>query len=207
MKKNHLLSLLMNFLAHIYLSGDNEQRVVGNFIGDFVKGKQWQEYPKEIQEGILLHRFIDNFTDTHPVVLQSIARIKPIVGRFAGIVADVFYDYCLAQNFGKLSEVALPTFAQNSYDILTKHHDILPTRVQELLPYMRQEDWLTHYGSLYGITKALQGLTRRLKYVQDLTKTITLLENNYQDFENDFQLFFPDIQKAVKEKIIELLSY
>lgn len=190
----------MNFLAHIFLSGTDELRIVGNFIGDFVKGNQWREYPEKIQEGILLHRFIDGYTDTHPIVLQSIARLKPVVGRFSGIVVDVFYDYCLAQNFDAFSPTPLPAFAQNSYQILENHYEILPTKVQEFLPYMRKEDWLTHYATVYGITKALQGLTKRLKNILDLTLALPLLETHYTVFEAEFLEFFSQIQAKIAEK-------
>ena len=191
----------MNYLAHIFLSGDDAARITGNFMGDFVKGKQWREYPEGIQQGILLHRRIDEYTDAHPLVHQSMARIRPILGRFSGIVVDVFYDYCLAQHFADFTEVPLAQFAQNSYRILEEHYALLPEKVQELLPYMRREDWLTHYAHLHGITRALQGVSRRLKNVIDLTLALPTFEAHYKDFEQDFLAFFPQIQEAVKEWI------
>lgn len=186
----------MNYLAHIFLSGENTERLVGNFIGDFVKGQQWRNFPENVQKGILLHRFIDKYTDTHPVVLESIVKLRPAIGRFSGIVVDVFYDYFLAKNFQSYTSVSLPTFAQNSYQILQQNYEILPEKVQQLLPYMQKEDWLTHYGSTYGISKALQGLTRRLKHIIDLTEALPLLEDQELAFEQDFLLFFPELQKA-----------
>jgi len=189
--------IFMNYLAHIFLSGEEEERIVGNFIGDFIKGQQWRNYPQKMQEGILLHRHIDQFTDTHLQVRQSIERLRPSVGRFAGIVTDVFYDYCLAQNFGLFSDTALPAFAQKSYQILETHQAILPEKVQVILPHMRKEDWLTHYATIYGITKALQGLTKRLNNIVDLTKAIEVLENQYPAFEQDFLNFFPQVQHTV----------
>ena len=61
----------MNFLAHIYLSGDNEMIAIGNFIADGIRGKQYKKFQKDIKTGILLHRQIDTFTDAHPIVRQS----------------------------------------------------------------------------------------------------------------------------------------
>ena len=57
----------MNFLAHLYLSGDDEEQIVGNFIADHVKGKAIESYSDGIRAGIMLHREIDVFTDSHPV--------------------------------------------------------------------------------------------------------------------------------------------
>ena len=50
----------MNFLAHIYLSGENENIKIGNFIADAVKGKSTkniqQRYNKEFYYiEILIH--------------------------------------------------------------------------------------------------------------------------------------------------------
>lgn len=34
----------MNFLAHIYLSGNDEMVQIGNFIADGIKGKRYETY-------------------------------------------------------------------------------------------------------------------------------------------------------------------
>ena len=86
----------MNYLAHILLSGNDRRLQVGNFIGDFVKGTEYEQYPKRIKEGILLHRAIDSFTDNHPVFLETVDMLLPDFGRYSGIMADMFYDYLLA---------------------------------------------------------------------------------------------------------------
>ena len=61
----------MNFLAHIYLSGDNDLLKIGNFMADSIRGNSYENYPDEIKKGILLHRSIDSFTDMHPVYRKS----------------------------------------------------------------------------------------------------------------------------------------
>ena len=66
--------------------------MVGSFLGDFVRGKQYQTFDPEIGRGILLHREIDRFTDAHPVFRQSKRRLVPQQGHYAGVVVDVFYD-------------------------------------------------------------------------------------------------------------------
>ena len=61
----------MNYLAHAYLSFGMPAITVGNLISDFVKGKQKFTYPAAIQQGIVLHRAIDTFTDTHAVTRKA----------------------------------------------------------------------------------------------------------------------------------------
>jgi acyl carrier protein phosphodiesterase len=66
----------MNFLAHIYLSGSEHEILIGNFIADSIRGKQFDAYQNSIQQGILLHREIDEYTDSHPVVLECVEKLS-----------------------------------------------------------------------------------------------------------------------------------
>ena len=68
-------------------------------MGDFVKGSDYENYPIEIKNGILLHRQIDSFTDAHPIVLKSKKRLHTHYGHYSGIVVDIFYDHFLAKNW------------------------------------------------------------------------------------------------------------
>ena len=89
----------MNFLAHIYLSGDSRELLIGNFIGDYVKGKDYEKYPPAIQDGILLHRKIDWFTDDHSITKKAKKLVRGQYGLYAGIVIDIFYDHYLSANW------------------------------------------------------------------------------------------------------------
>jgi acyl carrier protein phosphodiesterase len=91
----------MNFLAHLYLSGDDKDVMLGNLIADSVKGKDYLAYRPGIQEGILLHRKIDHFTDEHPVVERSKHLLRPKYHKFAGVVTDMFYDPTTGRNIRK----------------------------------------------------------------------------------------------------------
>ena len=94
----------MNFLAHIYLSGEDEGITIGNFIADGIKGKKYLSYPASIQKGILLHRGIDSFTDSHPTVRQSTARLHENYGHYSGVIVDILYDHFLAKNWEEYHE-------------------------------------------------------------------------------------------------------
>src|SRR5262245_55794329 len=131
----------MNFLAHIYLSGDDENIMVGNFIADFVKGKKKDEYPEKIRHGIELHRFIDSFTDHHPVVLNSIRSIQDHQGKYSAVVVDIFYDHFLAAAFSQYSQVPLKEFSLQTYRVLQRHWDVLPEGVHIFLPFMIERNW------------------------------------------------------------------
>src|SRR5690554_6869802 len=119
----------MNFLAHIYLSGNDEEVILGNFIADGIKGKTYENYPKGIQTGILLHRGIDTFTDAHPIVRQSTKRLHKNFGHFSGVIVDVFYDHFLAKNWKTYSNEPLEEYVQRFYGLLQRHYDSLPKRI------------------------------------------------------------------------------
>jgi len=184
----------MNFLAHLYLSGNDPKLMVGNFIGDFVKGRNLlQQFESPIASGIELHRAIDAFTDTHPVVSQSKNRLRPAYRHYAPVIVDVFYDYYLAKNWEQYHALLLPEFAQQVYAIMQQHHEILPERVQHMLPYMIKGNWLVNYSRVEGIQRALTGISRRTTHVSRMEESINELRKYHDEFEGEFQTFFPDL--------------
>ena len=155
----------MNFLAHLYLSGNHPKIMVGNFIGDFVKGKNiLARFEPEIAKGIELHRAIDYYTDLHPTVRLSKNRLRPKYRHYSGVIVDIFYDHFLARNWEKYSVVKLSDFAEQAYQLMNENESILPAEVIQILPYMVRGNWLVNYAKLDGIEKALSGMSRRTAY-------------------------------------------
>ena len=190
----------MNFLAHLYLSGDQPKIMVGNFIADFVKGRNVRErYEPPIALGIELHREIDFFTDQHPVVAQSKNRLRAKYRHYSAVIVDVFYDHFLANQWDKFHEQLLPDFADQAYDTLTNHLSISPEGVKFMLPYMIKGNWLVNYARLEGIHRALTGMSRRTPYESKMDEAIVDLKNHYLEFENEFHQFFPDLKSFAIE--------
>ena len=154
----------MNYLAHIYLSGDQDLLKIGNFIADSVRGKKYLDYPLEIQQGILLHRQIDTYTDSHDVVKQSKRKLYENYGHYAGVIVDILYDHFLAKNWGKFYNIPLTTYSTNFYELLQNNYSILPSRVQNLLPVMIRQNWLVSYTTIEGISGILKGMDNRTSY-------------------------------------------
>lgn len=185
----------MNFLAHLSLSGDNPRLMVGNFIGDFVKGrKPLEAFDADIVRGIGLHRAIDSFTDTHAVVLQSKRRLQPVYRHYAGVIVDVFYDHYLARDWRVYNEGKLADFARDCYTTLESYYPILPARVQEMLPYMKGGNWLVHYAEIEGINQSLKGMSRRTKYASGMEHAVGALQTHYAEFGLEFAAFYPELQ-------------
>ena len=172
----------MNFLAHLYLSGDDEEVLVGNFIGDFVKGAQMNQYSPQIQKGIRLHRSIDHFTDTHDVVLESKIRLREKFRHFAPVIVDVYYDHFLAKNWSKFSSIPLKQYTENFYQLMKKYVGIIPKSVTNMLNYMSRDNWLFNYQSIEGIDHALTGMSRRTKYENKMDEASDALKEHYDEF-------------------------
>jgi acyl carrier protein phosphodiesterase len=183
----------MNFLAHSYLSGNSEHLLIGNFIADAVKGSTINNFSDKIKEGILLHRSIDTFTDTHPIVQKSKERLYPSYHKYAGVLVDIFYDHFLAKNWHQHSAIQLKLFTANVYRVMLDNFKQLPPRSQELLPYMIKYDWLTNYAKLEGIQNVLNGMSKRTSFVSNMEKAVADLEKNYDLFEAEFNSFFPQL--------------
>ena len=201
----------MNFLAHIYLSGDNDLITIGNFIADGIKGKNYTKYPKDVQTGILLHREIDTYTDAHNTVRQSTKRLHDKYGHYSGVIVDILYDHFLAKNWAKYSPTPLDVYVQQFYDSLETHYIILPHRIKKMIPFMLTDNWLLSYASIDGISRVLDGMNRRTKNRSGMDRAVTELELFYTQFEKEFSDFFNDLiifsNKKLKELTIKNNSY
>ncbi len=183
----------MNYLAHLFLADQTDDSLIGNLLGDFVKGRPGEHYSDEIIAGILFHRKIDAFADAHPTTRTSRGRIGPLMSRFSGIIIDVCYDHFLARHWNRYSDQSLTAFIQHAYDVLQKKRPILPQRLQRILPYMISEDWLGRYIEIKSVGVTLDRITRRLTRGEQFKGAIVEVEKNYKDLESDFLNFFPDL--------------
>ncbi|GAA4829243.1 ACP phosphodiesterase [Algivirga pacifica] len=189
----------MNFLAHIYLSRHDEEEMVGNFLGDFVKGRNLDHYPPKLSAGIRLHRLIDVFTDTHPIFEESKQLLKPYFKRYTPVVIDMFYDHFLAANWSDYCEESLEQESLHFYDTMEKFDAYLPERVKYILPYMKADNWLLSYATVEGIGQALQGINRRTGGKAGIGEAIVQLTAHYEELKEHFQRFFPLLQEYVQE--------
>ena len=194
----------MNYLAHIYLSGTNDLLKIGNFMADSIKGNTYKLFDDEITKGILLHRHIDSFTDTHPIYRKSKHRLHEKYGHYSGVIMDILYDHFLAKNWTSYSDESLEDYAANFYNLLQNNEAILTEKIKSIIPYMIEQNWLLSYASLTGIEKILYQMDYRTKHRVHMQEAMVELEAFYLEFEKEFFLFFDELIKSCKEKIIAL---
>jgi acyl carrier protein phosphodiesterase len=194
----------VNFLAHIYLSGDDEGIILGNFMADSIKGKKYLKYPLGIQKGILLHRAIDSYTDAHPLVRKSTRRLRKNYRHYSGVIVDILYDHFLAKNWNHYHERHLEDFVNDFYALLRTNYEILPTRVKRMMPYMIADNWLVSYASIEGISTILSQMNVRTMNKSRMNFAVIELEEYYSEFEEEFTNFFADLIAYSKNKLKEL---
>lgn len=183
----------MNFLAHLYLSGDNRDIIIGNFIADHVKGNKIASFSPAIRAGISLHRSIDQFTDSHPVVRESVERIRAEFRKYAGVVVDMYFDHFLSAGWADWSTEPLQDFTARMYAIINASEGILPPRTKHMIPYMTNHDWLGSYGNFDGLNRALSGMARRTPFYSNMETASETLRIDYAFYQDSFNRFFPEL--------------
>lgn len=194
----------MNFLAHVYLSDGIPKRQIGNFIADAIKGDQYKVYENEMRYGILLHRKIDSFTDSHPVFRQSVRRLFDKFRHYSPVIVDMFFDHFLAKHWSKFHDEPLERFVSQFYDSLTKHQTQLPARTLRMLPYLLAENWLCQYQEVAGLKTILTQMDRRTNDKSMMRFATDALLAEYDDYQTDFFNFMPEIQMHVDKSILEI---
>jgi acyl carrier protein phosphodiesterase len=194
----------MNFLAHIYLSGDNDFIKIGNFMADGIRGTDYLKFPNDIKKGILLHRQIDTFTDAHLIYRKSKHRLHEKYGHYSGVIMDILYDHFLAKNWKKYSSEKLENYASNFYKSLFDNEKILTERTKNMLPYMYDKNWLVSYATIAGIEMILFQMDFRTKHRANMQEAIVELKQFYNEFESEFVVFFKDLITFSNKKLLEL---
>ena len=198
--------LKMNFLAHAYLSFGQEEILVGNMISDFVKGKAQYSFAPGIRNGIILHRRIDDFTDSHNTIKEAKEYFRSSYRLYSGPIIDIVLDHYLANDVACFKEGELKKFTQGVYKVLNKYLAQLPLRFTHAFSYMQTEDWLFNYQYKEGIVKGIKGLVRRAQFLEDSTMAIELFYKHYSSLKECYFLFFEDVKVYAKEQLSLLNS-
>ena len=182
------------------MSGESEEIILGNFIGDYVKGQQFLNYPDNVAKGIVLHRHIDSFTDSHPVIIECIVKLRPAFGKYAGIVIDIFLDHFLAVNWRSYSFEKLSAFTKRFHAVILANFFQLPSPVKLFVPFLIQHKRLQSYESFEGVEKTLRIMARHTSLPAETEFALQILEEEYLFFNDAFNTFFPQIIDFIEQK-------
>lgn len=170
-------------------------------MADGIRGKNFDYLPLNVQKGIILHRFIDTFTDAHPIFRQSTKRLHSRYHHYSGVIVDLYYDHFLAKNWQQYSNEDLEVFVSRFYQSLEVYSDILTEKTKQIKPYMIAHNWLVNYQNTVGIARILRQMDRRTNDVSMMQYAIEELQQFYIEFESEFTSFFSDLKAAVDQKL------
>jgi len=194
----------LNFLAHAYLSFGEPKVLIGNYIGDFVRGDLTKTYDPEIIIGVQLHREIDAYTDSHPVVKRAQALLKPVYARYSTVITDMYFDHFLSKYWNDYHPVPIELYADKVYETLGEEVNILPPNFLLAYDMMVSYNWLVSYGRLDGIRDAMLGVARRTTFNSKMETAHLFLEENYDILLGYFREFFPELVEYSKIRLEEL---
>lgn len=190
----------MNFLAHLYLSGNDSKLLTGNFIGDYVKGKNFLNYPGRIREGIILHRRIDTFTDNHELFREVKILFREEFGLYSGVITDLVFDHVLASTWNRYSSESLRQFATKVHKVLIGHYFYLPPRVKGFLPILIKNRRLESYARVEGIRQSLEIMSQYTSLPAKSGEAIEIMQKQSQTIESLFVMFMDDLISFVEQE-------
>lgn len=197
----------MNFLAHLLLSGENEKVIMGNYVGDFIKGRLTGDkvagWDADFLLGLKLHRHIDMFTDEHSIVREAKKLAAQTLGKTAGIAIDIYFDYFLAKYFDQFCTESLADYSNRLYDLIRRNDTFVPLHMKSMTRTMIKQDWLNTYATLDGIKITFDRLSGRAPFLDVLAYAKADLEKNEDFYLNKFNAFFPELVKESSQFIIQ----
>jgi len=184
----------MNYLAHFYLAEDSVESQLGNFLGDFLKGVDREQFPRVVQAGIEKHLKVDSFTDQHPVFRRSKKRLARNRRRFAGVIIDIFYDHFLATHWSDYHAQDLELFSDRVIGRLLDYSGFVPPRARFVLERIDENGRLVSYRKVDAIGEVLDGISYRFRRENTIAGAVEELHSQYNELEKDFREFFPELR-------------
>lgn len=197
----HYLCFSMNYLAHSFLSFSIEPVLLGQFIADDVKGNKWQLLPEEVQRGVLLHRFIDDFTDRHPLMLDLKKLLHPTLGKFSGVVLDILLDHVLSLKWHEYSQTDRQCWIDSTYRQLSGYMNEMTEKRQIIISKMIEHDWMNMYKTPEGTSRILLNMSRRIPFSNPLKDSFEVYLKHEASIQSVFDDFFPQILSATQHKL------
>lgn len=197
----------MNYLAHLYLAQPNADSHFGNLLGDFGGKIHRHQLPIAVQQGLENHYLVDRFTDSHSAVKQAKQLFSIKRRRFAGIALDVLFDHFLIRHWSRFHQTPLSQFKQSSYALLNEKLSYMPSRMQQVITRMVQNDWFKEYETIEGIGFALDNIAKRIRFSNEFSGSIEDINRHYVELNAVFLSFFPELVEHVKQYGLEAKSF
>ncbi|TNE53014.1 MAG: DUF479 domain-containing protein [Bacteroidetes bacterium] len=190
----------MNFLGHLYFSGDDQELMLHNLFGDFVRGSDLSRFPEDVQKGIRLHREIDTYMDHHPKVLEIAHELYEELPKVAGVALDLYFDHILAREWHRFSKMQLQEYLDHFYESVDLDRPYFDLPFQLFMKKLVYYNWIGHYPKLEGLKKACRGVSSRISFPNKLGEAGGIFVKYEQDIESVFWIYMEDAKKKFKIK-------
>jgi acyl carrier protein phosphodiesterase len=193
----------VNYLAHLFLSPDDPELLLGSLIADFTRGRLEtlaRDWSPGVMRGIALHRQVDRFTDDHPRVMRARRRISAPYRRYSGIILDILFDHFLCRYWSEFTRRDRDEFIRDVYRLLEQRRAQLPAPLHALVPRMRREDWLGSYRDLEVVGLVFERMATRLRQPNELGGALVEVRRHYPELAEDFRYFFPELIDFVQRQ-------
>jgi acyl carrier protein phosphodiesterase len=196
----------MNFLAHLYLSFDDAELMLGNFIADEIKLSNIQYLPEKVQLGILLHRKIDAFTDDHIAFKASVNKFRPFHKKYSSVVVDIINDHLLYQNWGLYTDVEFHNFEVFAYDSLAPLEPFLKGKAKAHLHSLIKYKYLKAYSNRAGLHDVMSRMDIRTRFPSDFKASVDQLYDSYDFYDAQFRSLMDDMVAVLPQLYKDALT-
>lgn len=185
----------MNHFAHLFLARPTVESRVGNLLGDFAQGLDVNSLAAPVRAGLINHRKVDAYTDSHPDVIACKRLFSPHRRRFSGVALDVLFDHYLLRHWGTFADTPRQTFIDSVYRDLEAGRHLMPPRMASTTAHMIDNDWFNAYTDLEKIGYALDRIAGRIRFRNDFAGIIEEIRAHDAVLEEHFLSFFPSLLK------------
>jgi len=198
----------MNYLGHFFLSPPGQEQILlGNFLGDFVKGDIKQHnLPPEVSHGIAIHRAIDSFTDQHELILKAKHLFSNKHRRYSGIILDMCLDHFLARYWSDYNPQPLNIFSTDIYHALNQNLENMPELAKRTAISMQRYNWLCSYSELDNLEVAFTNIGQRLTRDNPMQSAVGELKRLYAALEEMFRQFIKEIANHINTFSFQVLN-
>lgn len=184
----------MNYIAHLHLAQISGTSLVGNFLGDFVKGNQLSHLSNQVERGIRLHRKIDGFTDQHYTVVELRRVFPPNLRRVSGIILDVYFDYLLLQHWPLYSAEPYNQLFSQFYRELAAYQAPHNEHFSRVRQGLIEHNWLLDYRDKRACLRALKTIEHRLNNrIIFAEEAMVYVQRQHHVLEQAFLQFYPEL--------------
>lgn len=185
----------MNYIAHLHLSRGIDSYIVGNFIADIISNEEYKLLDEYLRTGIEFHRFIDSYTDNHPLVREINRYFYPVHGKYSPVISDITMDLCLYNSWDVYNEQEFYIFESRVYSVLSAYLDRIPDETAKKVHFLLEQRFLTEYTTEEGLQRTFLRIGQRARFNGNFELAVQTYSDNKEVLSRLFNEFYPQLME------------